>query len=187
MPILGIMASQISGHLFAPSGAYDSISTGVGTGSNTEITFSSIPSTYKHLQVRGIANATNVGESINIRLNGDSASNYTRHRLIGDGSTASAVGTVSNNQVTFLGNAGLPTVSNTYGVFVIDILDYTDTNKYTTMKVLSGQDSNGSGGVEFTSGLWLNTAAVTSLSLRINSSSYTTATQFALYGIKGGN
>jgi hypothetical protein len=34
-PILGIYASQISGHLFAPSGAYDSIATATGTGSTT--------------------------------------------------------------------------------------------------------------------------------------------------------
>jgi hypothetical protein len=27
MPVLGIIASQMSGHLFAPSGAYDSIAT----------------------------------------------------------------------------------------------------------------------------------------------------------------
>jgi hypothetical protein len=184
-PILGIYASQISGHLFAPSGAYDSIATAVGTGSNDEITFSSIPSTYTHLQVRGIANASNVGSTMNIRLNGDGASNYTRHRLIGDGSSASALGSTSQPQIPFFANAGLPTASNTYGVFVIDILDYTNTNKYTTVRLLSGQDSNGSGGVDFTSGLWLNTAAVTSLTLRINTSTFSTPTQFALYGIKG--
>lgn len=171
---------------FAPVfGAYDSIATAVGTGSNDEITFSSIPSTYTHLQVRGIANATNVGSTMNIRLNGDGGSNYTRHRLIGDGSSVSALGQTSQVQIPFLGNAGLPTASNTYGVFVIDILDYTNTNKYTTVRLLSGQDSNGSGGVDFTSGLWLNTAAVTSLTLRINTSTFSIPTQFALYGIKG--
>jgi hypothetical protein len=52
MPILGIISSQISGHLFAPSGAYDSIATVSGTGSSGTISFTSIPSTYTHLQIR---------------------------------------------------------------------------------------------------------------------------------------
>lgn len=172
--------------VFAPvAGAYDSIATGVGTGSNDEITFSSIPSTYTHLQVRGIANAANVASTINVRLNGDGASNYTRHRLLGDGSSASAVGQTSQVQIPFLSNSGLPTLSNSYGAFVLDILDYTNASKYKTIRILSGADNNGSGSIDFTSGLWLNTAAVTSVTLRINTSTFSTPTQFALYGIKG--
>jgi len=166
-------------------GAYDSIATGVGTGSNDEIIFSSIPSTYTHLQIRGIANSGGTNNTMNVRLNGDTSSVYTRHRLIGDGSSASALGQTSQSQIPFLGNAGLPTASNTYGVFVIDILDYANTNKNKTVKILSGQDSNGSGGVDFTSGLWPSTSAVTSVTVRINGGAYTTPSQIALYGIKG--
>ena len=58
MPILGLLASAISGNLFAPSGAYDSIATASGTGSSATISFTSIPSTYTHLQIRGIWNTT---------------------------------------------------------------------------------------------------------------------------------
>ena len=49
MPILGIMASQISGHLSNPS--YESIATyTVGAGGSSTMVFSSIPQTYKHLE-----------------------------------------------------------------------------------------------------------------------------------------
>ena len=184
-PILGIMASQVTGHLFAPSGAYDSIATLTANGSVDTLTFSSIPQTYTHLQIRGIANAGGTTSTMNIRFNGDSSSIYTRHRLIGDGSTASALGQTGQSQIPFLGNAGLPTLANSYGVFILDILDYANTSKYKTARVLSGSENNGSGGVDFTSGLWPDTSAINSVTLRINTSLYTNLTTFALYGIKG--
>jgi hypothetical protein len=65
----------------------------------------------------------------------------------------------------------------------LDILDYKDTNKYKTVRDLSGLDANGSGGVEFGSGLWMNTAAINTLKVYAigNLVQYT---QFALYGVK---
>jgi hypothetical protein len=167
--------------------SFESIATATGNGSAFEITFSSIPSTYQHLQIRCIANASNVNTAMNMRINGDTGSNYTRHRLIGDGSSANAAGSTTLTEIPALGNAGLPTTNSTYGVFIWDILDYTNTNKYKTVRYLSGQDSNGSGGVDLGSGLWLNTNAITSITLKSNDSGgvYNTASTFALYGIKG--
>ena len=76
-------------------------------------------------------------------------------------------------------------LADSYGVNVIDILDYANTNKYKTLRVLTGIDVNGSGGyVQLSSGLWQSSSAITSITLT-NSTNYTTATQFALYGIKG--
>jgi hypothetical protein len=51
-PMLGIMASQISGHLVTNS--YESIQTVTVSTATPSITFSSIPATYKHLQIRGL-------------------------------------------------------------------------------------------------------------------------------------
>jgi hypothetical protein len=173
---------------FIPSfavGAYDSIATSIGTGANDEITFTSIPSTYTHLQIRGIANAGGTANNMNVRLNGDTSSVYVRHRLLGDGSTASAVSSTGQSQIVFLANSGLPTAANTYAVFIIDILDYANTNKNKTVTILSGQDSNGSGNLDFTSGLWPNTSAITSVTVRLNGGAYTVPSQVALYGIKG--
>ncbi len=180
MPILGIMASS------TPSvGNYESIATFNGTGSSGTITFSSIASTYKHLQIRLIAKDTGgVSPQIQVTFNSDTASNYSRHRLTGNGTSAAAFGEANTSNIPFLGQVGLPTAASTYGVAIIDILDYSNTNIYKTLRVLSGQDSNGSGGVDFTSGSWRNTAAISTVTVSLSGSNYTTATQIALYGIR---
>ena len=182
MPILGIIASQISGHLFAPSGAYDSIATTTLGSSTATITFSSIPSTYTHLQIRGLSlNSANVDYVL--RYNGDSGSNYRGHVLYGDGSTVTASqtfgGVYTGNDIAF--NSG-----TTYPIaFVTDILDYTNTNKNTTLRGLYGTDANGSGQIVLISGLWMNTSAVTSITITAVSGTFSQYSSFALYGIKG--
>jgi hypothetical protein len=76
--------------------------------------------------------------------------------------------------------------SDTYGVAIVDILDYANTSKNTTTRVLSGWDNNGSGIVSFNSGLWVNTAAVNSITLRQGEGTqFASNTTAALYGIKG--
>jgi len=182
-PILGIIASQISGHLWAPSGAYDSIATTtVGAGGTSSITFSSIPSTYTHLQIRGIGKNT-AGVDYVLRYNGDSGSNYRGHVLYGDGATPFSAntfgGTYTGNDIAFNGGT-------TYFVsFVTDILDYTNTNKNKTLRGLYGVDENGSGQIALVSGLWMNTAAVTSITITAVSGTFSQYSSFALYGIRG--
>jgi hypothetical protein len=68
---------------------------------------------------------------------------------------------------------------------VIDILDYANVNKYTTIRVLGGADLNGSGAINLVSGLWMNTAAVTSFLISADSGNLAQYSSFALYGIKG--
>jgi len=186
MPILGVIASQISGHLFAPSGAWDSIATANGTGSSGVITFSSIPSTYTHLQIRNIGRGTGAGTTIKITANSDTAANYARHYMYGDGATAGAGNSTSQTGADIAYTSLSTDLSNTYAVNIIDILDYANTSKYKTFRVLTGLDVNGSGGyAQLTSGLWQSTSAITTLTLTLNAGSYTTASQFALYGIRG--
>jgi hypothetical protein len=192
-PILGIYASQISGHLFAPSGAYDSIATTIGTGSSSTITFSSIPSTYTHLQLRYTGRSDRSGITTDLflcRFNSDTGSNYMEyHRLLGDGSTASAgAGSASSTNIIMGAMPGASALATTVGVGVVDILDYANSNKYKTTRNLMGNDYNGSGNIQLFSGLWMSTSAINTITLTTSTgSNWTTATQFALYGIKGGN
>ena len=101
MPMLGIMASQISGHLWAPSGAYDSIATVTLGSAASTITFSSIPSTYTHLQFRVMARDTTTGvtqTSLRWQFNGDTAANYTAyHDIFGNGASTGADGFGANS------------------------------------------------------------------------------------------
>jgi hypothetical protein len=189
-PILGIYASQISGHLWAPSGAYDSIATTtVGAGGVADITFTSIPSTYTHLQIRFLAQCSNSAtatDNLAFRFNSDTGGNYTRHYMEGNGSSATAGANTGVTQVYATCAQTSPSYPSAFGGGVLDILDYTNTNKYTTTRALSGVDFNISGGaVQFTSGLWLNTAAITSINIRALAGNLTQYSQFALYGIKG--
>lgn len=187
MPILGIIASSISGSKVVTN-SYESIATAVGTGSNTTITFSSIPSTYTHLQIRGIARSdrtAGTGAGMPITLNGDSAANYSSHRLYGDGASAAATGASNRSALIDDDITADNQTANVYEVFIIDILDYADTNKYKTARALWGFDNNGSGSIRLLSGNWRSTNAITSISFTLAGSNFKTPTQIALYGIKG--
>ena len=165
---------------FNPS-SYESIATVTSTGSSTFLTFSSIPSTYKHLQIRGIANDA-LGNPLQIQFNSDTGNNYAYHRLQGTGASTASTGVASNGDINFIGYAAAST--STYGVTIIDIIDYASTTKYKTLKTLMGYDQNGSGLILLNSGLWMNTNAITSIKI-IGSGALTSASNFALYGIKG--
>jgi hypothetical protein len=188
MPILGIYASTVSGNLAFPS--YDSIATvTVGSGGSSSITFSSIPSTYQHLQVRITAkgNRSIAIENAYVNFNGDSGSNYNNHNIYADGSTVYASANTDPGMLiyTFAGNGGT-TGSNVFGAGVVDILDYTNTNKNTTIRSLAGYDNNTQGLLGFNSGLWRNTSAITSITFTpTGGTAWLQYSSFALYGIKG--
>jgi len=183
-PILGIYASQISGHLFAPSGAYDSIATvTVGAGGASSIDFTSIPSTYQHLQIRSLSLQSSANQDIQMQFNADTGNNYSLHYLYGQGASALSASGANTPFIYVAFNAG----DTTYPVAsVVDILDYKDTNKYKTTRTLSGFDRNGPGGyIIFNSGNWRNTAAISSVKIYPSAGNFNQYTQFALYGIKG--
>lgn len=184
--ILGILDSSTAA---AAAGDFESIATvSVGSGGAASVTFSSIPATYTHLQVRGIQRAVdNVsGDHPYIRVNNDTATNYSWHRLSGSGTTATAAAASTQDEIRY----GYNTADGSYSssVFtgvIIDIFDYAHTNKYKTFRFLSGADNNGSGYVDFESGLWQSTSAITRIDLAPFQGNFAQYSHFALYGIKG--
>lgn len=190
MPILGIMASSMQGAV----GDYESIATvtvGAG-GRNTAIQFTSIPSTYTHLQFRYILRSTSASGAFNTtcRFNSDStAANYAGHRLQGNG-TAAAAGAQTGNGWAYFGgySNGAEVAANIFTVGVVDVLDYANTNKAKTIRTLSGYDANGSGYSMLTSSMWTGTAAINTIDIQFetSASSYPFAqySQIALYGIR---
>ena len=163
------------------AGDYQSIATTtVGGAGAASITFSSIPATYQHLQVRSLMTSSATGE-FTAAFNADTGANYYRHFLYGDGTLPYSG---ANALSSFVGyQAGI--AANMFGVSVMDILDYTSTNKYTTVRTLAGMDRNGSGDIALYSGLWKNTAAITSITIYPPSGTISQYSSFALYGIKG--
>ena len=151
------------------------------------ITFSSIPQTFTHLQLRlsnAFANA-NTLFFIGIQANGDTGANYAYHRLFGQGSSASSNGGGSTDFGFMIYGGGSKSVSTSTSpsVAIMDILDYTNTNKNKTSRCIYGQDANGSGEVGLASGLWMNTAAITSLVIYGYGNTLATGTRVDLYGI----
>jgi hypothetical protein len=184
MPILGILDSAKTGNLITNS--YESIATANGTGASGTITFSSIPSTYKHLQIRYIArmDAAIVNTDFFYSINGvTTAASYAYHRLGGTGVFAFSQANTSDRSVgvTNGANAG----ADMMATGILDILDYTDTNKNRTIRNFVGQDRNGTGLVALYSNLYMSTTVVSSISLVTQSGNWTTTSSFALYGIRG--
>ena len=196
MAVISIKNKTKSGSLLNGNAPYiptdfESIETvTVGLGGAGTVTFSSIPSTYSHLQVRYIArsNRGDVQDIIRFRFNSDSGSNYAYHWLRGDGGTADAGNGTSTASPWTAIIAGNNAAANIFGTGVTDILDYTSTNKNKTLRTLSGVDTNNADGrIVMFSNLWFATpAAINSIEIAPNyGTSFNQYSSFALYGIKG--
>lgn len=188
---LGFMGSGISGHLIPPP-SFESIATVNVTSNTSTITFSSIPSTYKALQLRMLWRSASTGfnQQFVLSLNGDTnVNNYTRHVLQGDGASASAFGNASGTLggIRSANLASSSDVANLFSPAIIDIQDYNSSSKNKTVRIFGGYDSNNAGGASIflESGLYISTTAITSLSITdYNAAGSAAGSTFALYGIK---
>ncbi len=188
--LLNTLLGTLSSGVAASTSSYESIASATGTGSSATITFSSIPGTYKHLQLRVLGRTTEAGAgktNLIIKLNNDSTTaNYRTHQLIGDGSSASAGTTTGGAGLQF--NDTLSRAGNTAGLMavqIIDIQDYTATMNR-TVRMFSGIDLNGAGGIiGLYSGLYISTTAITQIDYTCTDGNLATSTVVALYGIKG--
>ena len=181
--ILGTQASAITGNLI--NGAFESIQT-INISSNTaNVTFSSIPSTYKHLQIRMISRTDQFSvPGLRLRFNGDTAANYAVHRLAGNSTSAFSQQAVNNTNISIYGPGGGGTSVNMFGANIINILDYASTVKNKTLRCLGGADYNGGGQIGLYSGLWRNSStAINSIYLECDTLFVANST-LALYGIE---
>ena len=180
--IVGLLGSGAGGG----GTAFESIATATGTGSSAVITFSSIPSTYVALQVRIMARDTGAAtvRSITYTANNDTATNYARHSLTGDGATPAAAGVITQSSMGTITIPGASAAAGIDGVAIIDIQDYASTTKTKTFRQFNGYDANGSGSIRIASNLWTGTAAINRLDFT-TSTGFDTSCIIALYGIKG--
>jgi hypothetical protein len=168
------------------NGAYFPLGEFTLASAQSSITFSNIPQTYTHLQVRVLSRYTaggNVEGGAYFRFNSDTAGNYSEHLLLGTGSAASAQGTANTTEIWGPDTPGAGVTASVFGVSVLDILDYRNTNKYKTTRQLTGYDANGSGLVALSSGSWRSTSAITSITFRATYTSFAINSHFALYGV----
>jgi hypothetical protein len=184
MPMLGIMASAISGNLWAPAGVYESISSITLSASASSITFSGIPATYTHLQIRGFYNNSAANMLISIGTSGGADTGVRGHLLNGTGSAAQALSYTPLTNGIYIDYNGPTNTTSFYGS-ILDILDYSNTNKNKVFRTLFGVDTNGGGEVGINSGLFTTTNAITSVTLTSTTASRIAQySSFALYGVK---
>jgi trimeric autotransporter adhesin len=178
-----------SGTVIQPT-VFESIAT-FSPDSTGSITFSSIPQTYKHLQIRTLYRGTSangsIAENILIQFNGDTTANYAGHYVIGTNAASSAAGGSGSTQITvYRAGVDADSTAGTYGTAVIDLMEYASTSKIKTLKYFAGCNTSVAKtayGVSIGSGLWNSTAAITSITVK-GSANFSSST-VALYGIKG--
>jgi hypothetical protein len=168
------MSFLINPFAFAVAGGdYEAISSvTVGSGGAASMSFTSIPSTYQHLQLRLFYKNTG---SVFMTLNTTNA--LKGHYLYGDGGVVAAGVSATN----FIANAS----ASQWGGAVVDILDYTSTSKLFTVRAFAGYDNNGSGELSINSELYdLSSTAVNAMALTPTSGNFAQYTTAALFGVK---
>jgi hypothetical protein len=189
MPLITLQSAKGYGWGKAGSveiNSFESIATVTLSSASNTITFNSIPSGYKHLQLRSVNLSSGSDNNIMLRFNSDSGNNYSEHAMFGNGSST---GSYASTSVSYA-SAGY-TADATYPAgSVCDILDYSNANKNTTVRALGGSNRNGNlSYITIHSSAWYNTAAITRIDVvhgNIGGGKvFNTHSTFALYGIKG--
>lgn len=153
----------------------------------SSVTFSSIPSTYKHLEIRIALLAGTSGGTLNLTFNGDSGANYSNHGVIGyNGSVSSFGGAPGRGNILLTGlNVGANTTYPTGAI--ISIADYASTSKNKTLRSLWGMagTSATTGEAGLYSGAWFSTSAVSSFTITTGGGNFASGSRVTLYGSNG--
>ena len=161
-----------------PTQTYTPIARQVLASNTATVTFSSIPSTYTDLVLVANGSTTTTTANVRFQFNSDTAANYSRTRILGDGSAA------SSERESSVGSMAIGDWGTDRCLFVASIQNYSNT---TTNKTVLSR-SNSEGYVSAYVGLWRKTPeAINSIAIFKNSASFTTGSTFTLYGIKAGS
>ena len=164
---------------------FDSISTLEPSQGGGNVTFSSIPQTYRHLLIRGVmkTNDGGVGNGFGgMRFNSDSGNNYALATSYCNDVTELSLAYTSFTSA-LMGNIPYSGNADKYGLIHLYIPNYRDT---TVPKIVFGDYGLEQGGADQSTGnfasVWNSNSAITSITM---SNSFFTDNSFNLYGIKG--
>jgi hypothetical protein len=173
-----------------PAGGYHLLETQVLTGANT-VTFSNLNTAYgadyQHLQLRMVVQSTRASslDAIMITFNGDTAANYSYYFLQGGNPSSVTSSSAASASKLFAGYIPGTTNSTSWGPSIVDILDPFEITKNTTIRALAGQIDPNWQLTELTSGFWLNTNALTSMTVFADIGiNFSTGSRVSLYGIR---
>ena len=188
--LLGILNSQASGGEFVTN--FDLLATTQLTSSATSISLTGLNTytDYDHLQLRVSATVNNTSNSVNsvsVRVNGDSGSNYSHYAAIADGSSVQDAYNYNTSsfsiEKTLVGQSA--TNLNKFGSLILDFYDFRNTSKKTNFRGIGGNVAN-EARVALYGGVWNNTSAITSLQVvELADIGFGIGTRVSLYGYKG--
>jgi hypothetical protein len=164
--------------------AYASIATTTSSSGGFNAFFGNIPQHYKHLQIRitGRAASSSTTPPVYFNMNSDSGANYTYHVLIGNGSTVTSGNAANAGTIEGQAIPHSTATANMFGVYTIDILDYSDNLKFKTTRQFGGYEFNGSGSIHINSGVWRSNAPISSIFVQTYAG-FGPNSHIALYGI----
>lgn len=144
------------------------------TSSQTSVSFTNLPQIYGDLLLVMTFQNYTASAYPGIRLNGDSASNYSRAGMRGNGSTAAAYSVAAESAAFADGpSANL--------MIQVNVFDYTAVDKHKSMltRGVSASDTT-----TLVANRWASTAAVTSITITTtNTDTYGSGSIFTLYGV----
>lgn len=168
------------------SGDFESIATvSVGAGGASALSFTNIPQTYTHLEIRGIlrSNRADLNEHPALRFNG-ATSGYASHGFVGNGSSAGS-SNWGTSYIEFPYAMGANSSASHFAPFIININNFNSTSQKKIAKIFIGNDANGTGHVVMNGGIYDSTSAISSLSISpIYGTLWLQNSSAALYGIR---
>lgn len=158
-------------------------------GSTASVTFSSIPSTYNDLKLvvsaRGDTAAFPV--AINLKINGDTGTNYSYTNLLGNSSVTSSTRSTSATVDAIPNIDGASATASTFGAWEMYFPNYNSTGS----KPFFGIDVNetndttaGHANIQVNAHLYRGGSGITSIVLTPSSGNFVQYSDFYLYGIK---
>lgn len=195
------VSSLLSGSLTTPSAkgafvppsveAFESIATWTST--SPAVSFTSIPSTYKHLQIRWFARTDRPDPNgyLTYRLNSDTSAIYSQNVMQEDSAVLQGQGATVTATSWSLNSIGGTGAGQSWGIGIIDIYNYANTNMYKTIHQWSGNargtNITNNGDIGMGVGSWASLSAVTRIDFiaGYQVTALESGSSFALYGIKG--
>lgn len=183
MPILGVVASSAK-----VTGSYDSIATAYPNGQSVQ--FASIPTAYRHLQLRIFSRAstgTN-NPSTGIRINGAQNVYSLAHLGFQNGSFSQGFDFATYRDALAVNTLNAGATANTFGMLIVDIYDYRNS---VTTKTLISYGGYGDSSAQNSLMRWnfrnSSTDAINQLDLIMYNpdTTFANGSVVALYGMKG--
>jgi hypothetical protein len=166
---------------------YNLIASNTLSSSAASVTFSAIPNTYTDLVLRLSVRTTETTTESGyyIQFNSDTASNYSRVYLRGDGSTADSgvAGNATSATIT-VGATGDSATANTFSNNEHYIPSYTQSVNKPFGSSTRNETNASAAYLLAHANLWRNNATISSITITANGTNWKSGSSFYLYGIK---